>query len=128
MALPGVVVHHVEGDTTGLYGPLAQVTCGIVRSEDRVFDQILPAVDCSAMDRFGQDRDMGLSSPAPASLGSPRSIRQHDTGAESHRKTRHTSRRVRPTRVQDMSTSVLSAVAVSDQAPGAIIYDCRPPM
>ena len=44
------------------------------------------------------------------------------------RKPRRMSRRVRPTWVQDMSASVLSPVAVSDQAPGAIIYDCRPPI
>ena len=37
------------------------------------------------------------------------------------------SRRVRPKRVQDISAGVLLPVAVSDQAPGAIIYDCRPP-
>ena len=82
----------------------------------------------SAMDRCGQRSDMGLSSPAPASSGSPRSIRQRDTGAEFPGKTRRTSSRVRPTRVQDISDGVLSPVAVSNQAPGAIIYDCRPPI
>ena len=35
---------------------------------------------------------------------------------------------MRPTRVQDISAGVLSPVAVSDQTPGTIIYDCRPPI
>ena len=82
----------------------------------------------SAMDYCGQRRDMGFSSPAPVSSGSQRSSRQRHMGAESPRETRRTSRRVRPTRVQDMSAGVLSPVAVSDQAPGAIIYDCRTPI
>ena len=75
----------------------------------------------SAMDRCGQCSDTGLSSPAPAS---PRSVRQHDMGTESPRKSRRTSRRVRLTRVQDLSSHVLSSVTVW----GAIIYDCRPPI
>ena len=49
------------------------------------------ATQVSAMDRCGQRSDTGHSSPAPASSGSPRTIRQHDTGAESPRKTRRTS-------------------------------------
>ena len=50
MALPGVVVHHVEGDATGLYGSLAQGPCGVIGGEDRVFGPILPAVECSTRD------------------------------------------------------------------------------
>ena len=82
----------------------------------------------SAMDCCGQCSDTGFSSPAPASSGSPRSSRQRDMGAESPCKTRRTSRRVRPTQVQHMLAGVLLPVAVSDQAPGAIIYDCCTPI
>ena len=114
MALPGVVVHRVEGDTTGLYGPLALVTCGIVE----VFGQILPAVDCSVRDLDG--------GPKPSNSGISTDVFLF---SELGHALIHHNRVFRGvSRVQDMTAGVLSPVAVSDQAPGAIIYDCRPPI
>ena len=82
----------------------------------------------SAMDQCDQRRATYLSSLAPAILGSPRNIRRCDTEAASPSRTRRNTRRVRSTRVQDVLAGVLSPVTVSDQAPGAIIYGCRPPI
>ena len=94
-------------------GRLPMSPCARTTTRLRVF-----VSQASSMDRCGQCSDTRLSSPAPASLGSPWSVQQHDIGAESPHKARRTSCWVRPTRAQDLSAGVLSPV--SNQAPGAM--------
>ena len=71
----------------------------------------------TAMSQCGEPDDTGLSSPAPANSGSPKTIRQRDSDEELHRKSPRMTRRMHSTRMQDISAGVLSPVALSDQDP-----------
>ena len=50
MALPGVVVYHMERHTTGLYGPLVSGTCSAGICENRKPGKMVPTMDCQALD------------------------------------------------------------------------------
>ena len=78
------------------------------------------------MGQCGQPDDTGPSSPAPASSGSPKTIRQRNSDEESPRKTRCMTRWLRSTHVQDISAGVLSPVALSGRDLDVIVHDCHP--
>ena len=50
MALPGVVVNHMERYATRLYGPFVSGTCGAGVRENCKPGKMVPTVDCQASD------------------------------------------------------------------------------